>query len=138
METRLLSAGPGRHRLDERGFTLLEAMISLVILAVVLISFQAIAADRMLGDMRVNDRRTVALQLAVDRLRAVQLDPVYGQIASRYAGSESSLSGFPGYTRATVVQRTISGRVDYTTVTVTVQHAQLTRPVKRTLVLAAP
>ncbi|HEU0051542.1 MAG TPA: prepilin-type N-terminal cleavage/methylation domain-containing protein [Longimicrobium sp.] len=134
METELLR----RRRLGREGFTLIEAMISMVLLGIVLISFQAVAADRMIGDLQRNDRRTVALQLAVDRVRAVQLDPVYTALASRYAGTENPVSGFPGYSRTTALTRTQSGRVDYYTVTVTVNHAQLTRPVKRTLVIAAP
>jgi prepilin-type N-terminal cleavage/methylation domain-containing protein len=135
METNLLRR---RRRRGDEGFTLVEAMVSLVILGIVLIGFQAAAAERMVGDLQRNDKRTVALQLAVDRLRAVQLDPVYGSLSARYAGTETSLANFPGYTRATVVSRTVSGRVDFTTVTVTVQHAQLARPIKRTLVIAAP
>ena len=133
METALLT-----RRRAEAGFTLLEVMIAMVILGIVLISFQATAADRLLKDLGTVDRCGVAMQLAVERLRTVQMDPVYGSLSTRYSGTETGMANFPGYTRATVVSRTVSGRVDYSTVTVTVQHAQLTKPVKRTLVIAAP
>jgi prepilin-type N-terminal cleavage/methylation domain-containing protein len=133
METALLT-----RRRARAGFTLLEVMIAMVILGIVLISFQATAADRLLKDLGTVDRRGVAMQLAVERLRTVQMEPVYGSLATKYAGTETGMANFSGYTRATTVTRTVSGRVDYSTVTVTVQHAQLTRPVKRTVVVAAP
>lgn len=122
----------------DAGFTLMEVLVAMVILGIVLIGFQAAATDRMIRDLSSTDRRTIALQLAVERLRAVQLDPVYPALEARYAGSEASLAGAPGFTRATAVTRTVNGLVEYKTVTVTVQHPQLSQPVKRTLIIAAP
>lgn len=132
VEARLLTA-PRR----DAGFTLLEVLIAMVILSIMILGFQAAFAGRLLSTVNAEDRRTVALQLAAERVRAVQLDPVYAALETRYETTEATLASFPGYRRATRVDRTTTGG-DYTTVTVTVTHARLARPVTRTLVVAAP
>ena len=130
METRVLS----RHD----GFTLVEVLIAMVLLAIVLVGMQAALTQRLSGDLRLQDTRSAAIQLAADRLRTVQLDPVYGSLSGRYAASEPSIPGYPGFQRATQVTRTQARGDDYTTVTVTVTGARLAQPVSRTLVISAP
>ena len=125
------------RRLDA-GFTLMEVLIAMVILSIMILGFQAAFAGRLLTTVNAEDRRSVALQLAVERVRAVQLDPVYTALETRYEATESSLTNFPGYGRATRVDRIVNTSGDLTTVTVTVTHPRLAKPVTRTLVLAAP
>jgi prepilin-type N-terminal cleavage/methylation domain-containing protein len=140
VEARLLTPrrpGAGFTLMPNAGFTLMEVLIAMVILSIMILGFQAAFAGRLLSTVHAEDRRTVALQLAAERVRAVQLDPVYTALEARYEAVESSLPGFPGYGRSTRVDRTTAGG-DMTTVTVTVTHARLARPVTRTLVLAAP
>ncbi len=132
VEARLLT--PGR---PDAGFTLLEVLISMVILSIMILGFQAAFAGRLLSTVHAEDRRTVALQLAAERVRAVQLDPVYTALETRYEAVEASLPNFPGYGRSTRVERTTTAG-DMTTVTVTVTHPRLPKPVTRTLVVAAP
>jgi prepilin-type N-terminal cleavage/methylation domain-containing protein len=132
VEARLLT--PPRR---DAGFTLLEVLIAMVILSIMILGFQAAFAGRLLSTVNAEDRRTVALQLAAERVRAVQLDPVYTALETRYETTEATLPNFAGYRRATRVDRTTTGG-DYTTVTVTVTHPRLARPVTRTLVVAAP
>jgi Tfp pilus assembly protein PilV len=115
----------------------MEVLIAMVILSIMILGFQAAFAGRLLSTVHAEDRRTVALQLAAERVRAVQLDPVYTALETRYEAVEVSLPDFPGYGRSTRVDRTVAGG-DMTRVTVTVTHARLARPVTRTLVLAAP
>lgn len=130
METRVLSR--------EDGFTLIEVLIAMVILAIVMVGMQAALTQRLTGDLRLQDTRSAAIHLATDRLRAVQLDPVYSEISDRYAAVESSITDYPGYTRTTTVTRTVGSGNDYTTVTVKVAQARLAQPVTRSLVIAAP
>ena len=134
MATRLLSAR------GEEGFTLLEVLIAMVILSVALLGAQAALTDRLVRDVHREDRRVVAMQLAADRMQAVQMDPMYVQLTTRYQGTETGMAGFADFTRKTTVVRTLNAaqRIDYSTVTVTVSHPQLTPDVTRTLILAAP
>ena len=82
MENRVLTQRP------DAGFTLMEVMVSMVILAIVLVGFQAAATQRLVGDLQVQDTRNAAVQLATDRIREVQLDPVYNELGTRYNGRE--------------------------------------------------
>ena len=133
MENRILA------RRADAGFTLIEVMISMVILGIVLIGFQAAATQRLVGDLQLQDIRNVAVQLAADRIRTVQLDPVYNELYNRYNGTENPVTGYPGFKRVTTVVQTINGTTDYTTVTVTVSRtAGLKAPIYRSVVIAAP
>lgn len=132
MENRVLTQRP------DAGFTLMEVMVSMVILAVVLVGFQAAATQRLLGDLQVQDTRNAAVQLASDRIREVQLDPVYNELGTRYNGRETTIPSYPGFTRVTTVTQTVNGGNDYVTVTVEVTRPGLAVPVKRSVVIAAP
>jgi prepilin-type N-terminal cleavage/methylation domain-containing protein len=132
MEERVLARRP------DAGFTLIEVMISMVILGIVLVGFQAAATQRLVGDLQVQDIRNAAVQLAADRVRAVQLDPVYNELALRYAGVESNIPNYAGFKRTTTVVQTIAGGNNYTTVTVQVQRTGLKTPIYRSVVIAAP
>jgi prepilin-type N-terminal cleavage/methylation domain-containing protein len=122
----------------EGGFTLAEVLIAMVIMAVVMVGMQAALTQRLTGDLRLQDTRSAAIHLAADRLRTVQLDPVYGSLGARYAATETSVPGYPGYQRVTQVTQTVADGNDYTTVTVKVTHPRLAQPVTRSLVIAAP
>jgi prepilin-type N-terminal cleavage/methylation domain-containing protein len=130
METRVLRR--------KGGFTLIEALISMVILSIVLVGMQATLTQRLSGDLKLQDVRNLAIQLAADRIRTVQLDPVYSNLGVRYAASESGIPGAPGYTRQTSVTRTVAAGNDYTTITVKVTHPRMPTPVTRSIVVAAP
>lgn len=132
MEAKLLK--PSR----EAGFTLMEVMVALVILGVVMLGFQAAATGRLLQDVAGHDRRTVAAQLASERLRAVQLDPVYTELERRYAETRAAVPDFAGFRRSTRFETRVSGTAEYKVLTVTVEHDRLARPARRTLVIAAP
>lgn len=137
MEERVLSReseAPSR----EGGFTLIEVLIAMVILSIVMVGMQAALTQRLTGDLRLQDTRSAAIHLATDRLRTVQLDPVYGSLGTRYAADETSITNYSGYRRVTTVTRTAGSGEDYTTVTVKVTHARLTQPVSRSLIIAAP
>jgi len=125
-------------RRADAGFTLIEVMISMVILGIVLVGFQAAATQRLVGDLQVQDIRNAATQLAADRVRAVQLDPVYNELALRYAGTETTIPNYPGFKRVTTVAQTVATGNNYTTVTVQVSRTGLKNTVYRSVVIAAP
>lgn len=120
----------------DAGFTLIEAMLSMVILGIVLVGFQATVTQRLTGNLQAQDVKAAAVQLATDRIRAVQLDPVYDEISSRYAGVEANIDG---YRRETTVQQVTSSAQNYTLVTVKVSRTVgLPTPVYRSVAIAAP
>lgn len=124
---------------DRRGFTLLEVLIALVILGFVILGAQATLTGRMVSDVGVQEVRSRATQLAMDRLHLIQADPAYGTLATRYTGTETALPGAPGFTRTTSFSITpLDGGQEYRTVTVTVTAPRLARPVARTVVIASP
>jgi prepilin-type N-terminal cleavage/methylation domain-containing protein len=126
-----------------RGFTLMEVMVATVILGGALLALASFAAKF----ARANATASISLtanDLAVERIEAgVKMKSTYLGIDSLRA-TESTFPGAPhyqGYTRRTDVTR-IGGRagidpMDYKVVTVTITHARLTKPVARTVVVAA-
>jgi prepilin-type N-terminal cleavage/methylation domain-containing protein len=140
MEDGILS--PPRHA-QRGGFTLVEVLISIVLLGIALVSAQALMTERLVVDMGGKDREAVATQLVQDRIQSIQLDPVYSTIESRYAGTETSISGFPRFQRVTTFQHVVTavagrGVTDYERVTVTVSHPALKTPVALTETVGAP
>ncbi len=123
------------------GMTLIEVLVAIVILAGVLLSlgrFSGILAHTA-GTARIT---ATATQLVADRLETVKGAPRYVAIESLYVlagqGNEATVSGFPGYSRQTLVLR-VGGlptdTVDYKIVTVTVSHGSLSTPVRKSTVV---
>ena len=123
----------------ERGFTLIEIMIALVILTVVILGM-ATAAAQVVHVVTVTDRSTAAIQLADSRIEEIQLDPDYNGLDSTYAGTETDFPSLPGYTRQTQIVRVggLGQATDHRKITVTVNGPGLTQPIKRTVTVAAP
>ena len=124
-----------------RGVTLIEILISIVLLSVVLLGM----ARYMVGfsrTVRTAEARTIAVALAGSRISEIRASPNYSGLETNYQATESSITGFPGYTRATTITHTGGPRPtytnDYKVVTVTVTSPSLTNPVKKTLIVAAP
>lgn len=124
-----------------RGVTLVEILISIVILTVVLLGM----GRYMVGfsrNVRFAEARSVATALAAARLSEIRASPNYTGLETAYATTESSITGFPGYTRVTTITHTGGPRPtftnDYKTVTVTVSGTRLTSPVSKTVIVAAP
>ena len=65
--------------------------------------------------------------------------PRYTAIESLYVATESSIAGYPQYTRQTWVQRvggSFTDTIDYKIVTVQVTHRQVTGAVRKTTIIA--
>ena len=119
---------------NERGFTLLEAMVALVILGFALMGVQAMVTDRLLREVGGHDLRATADLLAADRLHAVETAPDYGSLASDFAGTENPVPGHDGFRRSTFVA--VGAGVTTVSVRVITPDAQDT--VMRTRAIGAP
>jgi len=121
--------------------TLIEIMIALTILATVLLGMGQFAFNFSRIE-RQSEARTIAVELAEARLSAVRASPNYSGLAANFAATETSITGFPGFTRTTTVTHTggplPTYTTDYTTVTVSVTGPPLKTPVTKTIVVAAP
>lgn len=119
---------------NRAGFTLIEVLVAMVLLGFAVLGVQATMTDRFVRDVGVEDQRATAQQLAADRLATVQNDPQYTALASRYAGAEDSVPGFPRYQRSTFVREATG----HTLVSVRVVTPALRDTVMRTLAVGAP
>lgn len=125
-----------------RGFTLVELLLTVVILTIVATSFAKFAAtfSRTMGDSAI---RLTASAVATGRLELVRADPRYTRLVSLYGGGAAGAdtTGFPDFPRmrrTTTVVRDQSGNRDRTTVTVRVTDPALTDTVSVTAVIASP
>ena len=121
-----------------RGFTLIEVMIAITILAIVILSVMNATGQmiRLVTDDRV---RTVASSAADAQVALARQWPDYLSLDSAYAGVETDTPE-PGWTRATTITR-IGGQGqpdDYKRVTVVVTGPGLPQPVTRSITVAAP
>ncbi len=125
----------------ERGVTLIEVIIAMLILTVVLLGMGSFAVNftRTVG---TSDARTIAVNLASQRLSEIRSAPNYSALEATYIATEASIAGFTGYSRVTQIVRTGGPRPtysnDYKTVTVTVTAPGISLPIKKTVVVAAP
>jgi hypothetical protein len=79
------------------------------------------------------------VELATDRIEAVKSATKYATIEALYTGTESSIAGFPGFTRQTLIQWIGGGAsdlVDYKVVTVIVTGPALKSPIRKTSIIA--
>lgn len=123
------------------GFTLVELIVSMVLLSVVLISLSG-ATVRYVRGVSEAELQASALLLVNDRLEQVQLHPSYLELEEEFAGYEESVGGIQGASRTTTVDRettsTETGVVDLTRVTVQVLQPGMRDPVERTIIVGAP
>ncbi len=124
--------------MNNKGFTMVEVTISLVLLALVILGLGSTTArlTRVAVDA---EAKGLALQAVEDRLSMVRLHPIYQQLDSIYSESGAEVPGLPEYTRSTNLVRIIEtgatpGKyIDYTRVTVTVNGPGLSAPISRTV-----
>lgn len=115
------------------GMTLIEAMVAVTILGTVTLGLGAFMAKftRTATDVRISAK---AAQLAAQRIEAIKSAAKYDSLA-KYAGTETSIPGYAGLTRQTIVKHvggdTVS-KVDYKIVTVQVTGLTLATPVRKT------
>ncbi len=129
---------PARQAADPRGgFTLLEVLVALIILSFVVLGAQASITALMVRDVSWQEQRSRATQIAMDRVHAIQADPVYASLETTYEEEGTEIEG--GYLRDTrFITTDFPDGTEYLTVTVTVGGRNLPRPVTRTTVIASP
>lgn len=125
----------------QRGFTLVEVTISILILSVALLGL-ATTTTRMIQPVADLEAEFVALQSAEDKLAEITLDPRFGSLDTLYAGTDTAVTGLPGASRVTSLTRTTSAGtggkvVDYWTVTVVIRGGRLVEPVSRKLIVGS-
>lgn len=127
--------------MNDRGVTLIEIIIAMVILTGVLLGMGGFAVNFTRTVSR-SDARTVAVNLAAQRISDIRATPNYSGLETTFNGTEASITGFTGYTRTTTIVRTGGPRPtstnDYKTVTVSVTAPGITAPITKTIVVAAP
>ena len=121
------------------GFTLVEMLLSIVILAIILGSV-ARYTGQYLHTVSTSTTRTAAAEVARERIGLVDMDPSYATLPATWAGTQIGFPGYPDMTRVTSVSR-ITGAVpqrDYTIVTVRVTEPTMGAPIDVTTVVASP
>lgn len=111
---------PGARVRARRGMTLIEVLIALVILSTVLVGM-AEYLGRFARQVNVTAVSATAADLVTSRLEFIKGITNYARVDS-YAVTESTLPGYPGYSRITSVSRVSSSSEDYKLVTVRVSH----------------
>jgi prepilin-type N-terminal cleavage/methylation domain-containing protein len=92
---------------DRRGFTLIEVIIAMVILLTV-ISAMATATGGFVRSVAEDDLRAAAVQLADDRIQAIEMDPDYNNFGA-YAVTENNFPTLAGFIRVTRIIRITAG-----------------------------
>lgn len=125
--------------MNRRGFTLIEVIIAITILMFIVVALAG-STGAYVRLTAQDEARAVASQLAQEQLQRVQMDPNYGGLDSTYAGTESSLTGAPGFTRTTSIVQVggLNQATDHKQITVTVMGPGLDDPIVRTTTVAAP
>ncbi len=127
---------------DGAGFTLIELTVALVILAVVCLGMASSAG--VVGRYAAEtELRAAAMQAVQDRISEIRVDPRYGRLDSIYGGTETNLTGLPGFSRKTTIEHIVEtvtggGEVDYKIISVAVIGNQITGTLSRRIVMAAP
>jgi len=110
-----------------------------IMIAVAVIGGASLALGRFGGSLgesfTVTERRAMAAELAAERVHAAR---TAGLHADTMATLESTIPGYPGFTRVTAVRRVPGGAGDmagYRVVTSTVLVSGLTSPVRKTALI---
>ncbi len=125
--------------------TIIEVMFAIVILAGVMLAMSRFgqAFTRAARDAA---NLAVASDLATARLEAIRGHTSYATIVSTYngtaetsatSGANPPMTGHTGYTRTTSATHTVTDTTDFVTVTVQVNAAVLSKPLRKTAVIAA-
>jgi len=128
-----------RKRPAESGFTLVEVLIALVMLALLSMALMSNSA-KMIRAVTDDRARTIATAAADQRIAQARVWPNYATVGN--LGVTENNTPLAGWTRTTTVVRTGgagSGQTnDFKRVTVVVTGPGLPAPISRTITVAAP
>ncbi len=124
------------------GFTLVEVIVSLLLLGTVVLSLSAATAG-MIRSSTESARNTVSMSLVQEQLGRIAADPEYDALQENYQGVENGELQGVGYRRTTLVQRVRQNQqggraIDVTRVTVTVEETGSGRALTRSISIGAP
>jgi prepilin-type N-terminal cleavage/methylation domain-containing protein len=121
------------------GFTLVEMLLAIVVLAIILASV-ARYTGQYLHTVTTSTTRTAAAEVARERIGLIDMDPSYTTLAATWSGTQTGFPGYPGMSRVTTVARItgVAPRRDYTIVTVRVTEPTMGQPIDVTTVVASP
>jgi prepilin-type N-terminal cleavage/methylation domain-containing protein len=120
---------------QRRGFTLLEVLISLVILATVLVTMAGFMTS-FVRNSTIDGQRARAADLVSTRLEAIKGVTKY-EALDGWAKTESAIPGYAGFTRVTTITRVQNTKEDYKIVTVRATSPMLgTEYVRKSTVVA--
>lgn len=125
--------------MHRRGFTLIELMLAIAILTIVLTGV-ARYTSQFLRAVSTSTTRTMAAEVATERLQLVKSDPSYLSLGTVWDERQTGFPGYPNMIRTTTVSR-VTGNApprDYTVVTVRVTEPTMGSPVNLTTVVARP
>jgi prepilin-type N-terminal cleavage/methylation domain-containing protein len=125
--------------MERRGFTLIEVMLAVVLLVIVLTSL-ARYTGQFLHTVSTSTIRTVAAEVARERISLVDMDPSYTTLAAIWAATETGFPGYPRMVRTTTVSRVtgVTPPRDYTIVTVRVTEPTMGQAIDVTTTVAQP
>jgi type II secretory pathway pseudopilin PulG len=118
--------------------TLVEVIVALSILGGAMMGL-AVFTVRLSQATTAARLRATAAQLVSDRIEAVKGAATYGGIDSLFVKTEGSITGYPSFTRKTLVTHVgggVADTIDYRVVTVEVNSPRLPTPVRKTTVIA--
>ena len=126
--------------MNTKGFSMVEVVTSLVILAVAMVGLGSTTARlaRVADDAEI---RALARQAVDDRIARIRLHPAYEDLDSVFSEGGAEVQGLPEFRRSTTVTRIRAPgegegkRLDYTRITVSVAAPGLESPVSKTVVL---
>jgi hypothetical protein len=112
-----------------------------IMIAAAIVGGASLALGRFAGpvtdSLSVTEQRVMAAELAAERLHATR---VAGAHADTMATLESTIPGYPGFSRVTAVRRVGGGARDsvrYRVVTTTVLASGLASPIRKTAIIRA-
>jgi prepilin-type N-terminal cleavage/methylation domain-containing protein len=123
------------------GFTLVEVLVSLVLIAGVALAMGASVAR--MSSISARDGQVLrAVELARERTVRISGDPSYARLETRYNGTEAAAT-LGGFTRTTAIQRVLVNQgggvmLDYKIIDVQVAGPGLDGAVARRVIVAAP
>lgn len=125
--------------MDRRGFTLVEVMVAMAVLAGVLLGAGKYTA-RFIHTTAVSQVTTTASDVAMERMEMIATDPSYTTLSARWAGTTTGFPGYPAMSRVTTLQRItgVAPRRDYTVVTVRVTEPTMAAPIRLTSIVGQP
>jgi prepilin-type N-terminal cleavage/methylation domain-containing protein len=121
------------------GFTLVEVVVALLVLGMALLGLALFVSNMAHGGTSSRMLGT-ASQLAADRIETVKSALTYSTLDAKYTATESSISGYTGYKRQTIIRHIGGGTtdtLDYKIVTVVVTNPAMVDSVRKTTVIAA-